>query len=324
VTTLEARRVATVDNSTVAPPSGSRRGRHTLRPSRERVFWAFLSPALVLYTVLFVVPSFFGLWLSFTKWAGPGSEMSWRGLQNYIALFSSDAFVRSFVNTLVLAVVSGGLVFFVTFLGMMVLRQLKGRSFIRSVVFLPVIISPIAVGAAVGFLLNPDGVVNKVLGFVGMAPIGFLGPDLVFACIIAGVVWSSTGLYIALMLSAMDSIPETLYEAAQLVGATRWQQFRYVTFPLSWDVFAVAAVLWVVNSLKTFEIVLAFTTGGTAGVPPVEARTVAVQQYFTVVVSGGVPELGSGAAMGVLVTLLTIILIVIVRRITRREPVELS
>jgi len=89
-------------------------------------------------------------------------------------------------------------------------------------------------------------------------------------------------------------------------------------------VFAVASVLWVVNSLKTFEIVIAFTTGGAVGVPPIQARTVAVQQYNSVVVSGGVPDLGAGAAMGVIVTVLTIILIVLVRRITAREQVELS
>lgn len=298
--------------------------RKPLLPSREKVFWAFLGPALGLYTLLFVAPSFFGVWVSLTKWAGPGSEMSWRGLQNYVSLLGNEAFLRSFGNTLVLAVVSGTLVFGVTFLSMVVLRQLKGRAFIRSVVFLPVIISPIAVGAAIGFLLNPDGVANRILGFFGIAPIGFLGPDTVFACIIGGVVWSSTGLYIALMLSAMDAIPEDLYEAALLTGASKWQQFRFITLPLSWDVFAVASVLWVVNSLKTFEIVIAFTTGGAVGVPPIQARTVAVQQYNSVVVSGGVPDLGAGAAMGVIVTVLTIILIVLVRRITVREQVELS
>ncbi|MFJ3956702.1 carbohydrate ABC transporter permease [Arthrobacter sp. NPDC090010] len=315
---IEAEAVRPVRAASAAP------GKKPLKSSRERVFWSFLAPALVLYTLLFVLPSFFGLWVSLTKWAGPGSEMSWRGFQNYLSLMGNEAFLRSFVNTLVLAVVSGALVFGVTFLSMMVLRQLKGRSFIRSVVFLPVIISPIAVGAAIGFLLNPDGVVNRLLGFLGFAPIGFLGPDTVFACIIAGVVWSASGLYIALMLSAMDAIPETLYESAVLCGASKWQQFRFITLPLSWDVFAVASVLWVVNSLKTFEIVIAFTTGGAVGVPPLQARTVAVQQYNSVVVSGGVPDLGAGAAMGVVVTLLTIVLIVLVRKITAREQVELA
>lgn len=290
----------------------------------ERVFWPFLWPALALYTIVFVVPAFYGFALSFVKWAGPGSEMTGRGIRNYVALLTSEAFIRSFVNTMFIAVVGGALIFGVTFLSMMALRGLKGRAFIQAVVFLPVVVSAIAVGSAISFLLNPDGVLNKVLAWLGMARVGFLGPDFILASIIAGVVWSSSGLYIALMLTAMDGIPDTLYEAAQLAGASRWQQFRFVTLPLTWDVFAVAAVLWVVNSLKTFEIVLAFTTGGAAGVPPIEARTVAVQQYNAVVVNGGVPDLGSGAAMGVFVTLVTVLLILLVRRITRRDAVELG
>lgn len=304
-----------------APRRTSGRG---VRLGSERVFWVFLWPALGLYTVLFILPSFWGLWLSFMKWAGPGSEMSWRGVRNYLALFTNEAFTRSFLNTLIIAVVGGVLIFGVTFLSLMALRGLKGRAFIQAVVFLPVIVSAIAIGSAVSFLLNPDGVANTVLGWFGIDPVGFLGPDLILASIIGGIVWSSAGLYIALMLAAMDGIPDTLYEAAQLSGASRWQQFRYVTLPLSWDVFSVAAVLWVVNSLKTFEIVLAFTTGGAASVPPIEARTVAVQQYNAIVVSGGVPDLGSGSAMGVIVTALTIVLILLVRRITRRDSVELS
>ncbi|MEV4400181.1 sugar ABC transporter permease [Nonomuraea sp. NPDC049607] len=307
---------------TALPSRDPYRGK-VLRPARERAFWPFLLPALALYTLLFVLPSFYGVWVSLYRWAGPGAEMEWRGLRNYQALLRSDAFLQSFANTFLLAVAGGALVFGITFLSMMALRHLKGRAFIRSVVFLPMIISAIAVGAAVGFLLNPGGVVNQILGWAGIDGLPWLGPDLVFRCVIGGLVWSSTGFYIALMMSAVDGIPPHLYEDAVLGGATKWEQFRHITLPLTWDVFAVAAVLWVVNSLKVFEIVIAFTTGGTPGAPPLQARTVAVQQY-TVITGGGVPELGSGAAMGVVVTLITIVLIVLVRRITRRESVELS
>ncbi|WP_431898959.1 carbohydrate ABC transporter permease [Nonomuraea sp. bgisy101] len=303
----------------VAPPVKAR----ALRPGRERAFWPFLLPALIAYTALFVAPSLFGFWVSLNAWAGPGSEMTWRGLDNYLALLGDDAFRTAFVNTFVLAVAGGGLVFGFTFLSMVVLRHIKGRAFIRSVMFLPMIISMIAVGAAVGFLLNPEGVVNTALGWFGLDPQPWLGPDLVFRCIVGGLVWSSTGFYVALMMSAVDSVPAHVYEDAQLIGATRWEQFRHITLPLTWDVFAVSAVLWVVNSLKVFEIVLAFTTGGTPGSPPLQARTVAVQQY-SLVAGNAVPQLGNAAAMGVVVLLVTAVLIALTRRITRRERVELS
>ncbi|MEV4167610.1 carbohydrate ABC transporter permease [Nonomuraea dietziae] len=307
---------------TQAPTLTAAAGSRALRPARERAFWPFLLPALIAYTALFVGPSLFGFWVSLNKWAGPGSEMTWRGLDNYLALLRNDAFHTSFANTFVLAFVGGMLVFGFTFLSMVVLRHIRGRAFIRSVVFLPMIISMIAVGAAIGFLLNPDGAVNSILGWLGLDPQPWLGPDLVFRCVIGGLVWSSTGFYVALMMSAADSIPAHVYEDAQLIGATRWEQFRHITLPLTWDVFAVSAVLWVVNSLKIFEIVLAFTTGGTPGSPPVQARTVAVQQYYAL--SSGVPDLGHAAAMGVVVLIVTAVLIVLTRRITRRDRVELS
>ncbi|MFE3449928.1 carbohydrate ABC transporter permease [Nonomuraea sp. NPDC059194] len=304
----------------VAPPVKTR----ALRPGRERAFWPFLLPALVAYTALFVAPSLFGFWVSLNKWGGPGTEMSWRGLDNYLALLRNEAFARSFVNTFVMAFVGGALVFGFTFLSMVVLRHIKGRAFIRSVIFLPMIISMIAVGAAIGFLLNPDGAVNTMLGWLGLEAQPWLGPDLVFRCIIGGLVWSSTGFYVALMMSAADSIPAHIYEDAHLIGATRWEQFRHITLPLTWDVFAVSAVLWVVNSLKIFEIVLAFTTAGTTASPPLQARTVAVQQYYAINSTGGVPELGRAAAMGIVVLIVTAVLIVLTRRITRRDRVELS
>ncbi|GAA3491697.1 MULTISPECIES: carbohydrate ABC transporter permease [Streptomyces] len=303
-------------------PYGTKRGK--LRPARERAFWPFLLPALLGYSVLFVLPALYGFWVSLNRWAGPGSAMEWKGFGNYAALLENEAFRTSFVNTFVLALGGGLAVFAFTFLSMVVLRQAKGRGFIRSVVFLPMIISLIAVGAAIGFLLNPDGAVNTVFDRLGLDPQPWLGPDMVFRCVIGGLVWSSTGFYVALMMSAADSIPPHLYEDAKLVGATRWEQFRHITLPLTWDVFAVCAVLWVVNSLKVFEIVIAFTTAGTPGSPPLQARTVAVQQFLSVTNNGGAPDLGSAAAMGVFVLVVTVVLVWLTRRITRRERVELS
>ena len=102
-------------------------------------------------------------------------------------------------------------------------------------VLLPIIVSLVAIGIAIGFLLNPNGIVNTMLEWVGLPAQPWLGPQMVFGCIIAGFVWSSSGFYIALLMSAVDAIPPSLYEDSYLAGATKLQQFRYVTLPLSWD-----------------------------------------------------------------------------------------
>ncbi|MFT4234053.1 MAG: sugar ABC transporter permease [Microbacterium sp.] len=298
--------------------------RHSsLSRSRARIYWPFLLPALVLYVVFFILPSLASVGFSLTQWGGLGSDMTWNGGGNYVKLFTNRAFQTAFVDTLALIIVGGAIVFCVTFAAMTVLRQMRGRSFIRAVVFVPYILSPIAVGVAVGFLFNPNGAVNEVfrsIGADGLA-LAWLGPDLIFKLIVVGFSWSVSGFYVALMMTGVDSIPAELFEAAELAGASRWQQFTHITFPLTRDVLSTAAVLWVINGVKVFEMVIAFT--GTAGTPAIQARTVAVQQYLAVTGGrGGTPELGSASAMGVVMFLLTGVLVLLVSRLLRSEVYE--
>ncbi|SDL59866.1 carbohydrate ABC transporter permease [Microbacterium azadirachtae] len=290
--------------------------------SPQRGLRAFIWPAVLVYTLLFVVPAIYGAGVSLFDWNGLGTTAKFTGIDNYVFILSDDSFRQSFINTIVLAVAGGALVFFVAFCCMAVLRQMKGRGFIRSVVYLPNIISPIAIGAALSFALDSRGALNQVLSWIGLPPQSWLGPDLVFRCIIAGLAWSAAGFYVILLMSAVDAIPEDLYEAASLEGVTKLQAFRMITFPLSWDVFATCAVLWVIGSLKVFEIVLAFTGSANSGVP-LAARTVAIQQYLAFNDPSGLPRLGVVSAIGVVMFLLSLILVGLTRRLTRRETLEL-
>lgn len=288
---------------------------------RRRVYWTFLLPAILLYTGVFVIPSLAGIVLSLGRWRGPGDTFRWAGLANFRRLVGDEAFRVAFLNTSILLVVGGIGVFAVTFLAMVVLREMRGQAFIRSVLFLPAVISIIAIGSALGFILNPDGALNRLLTSIGADGLRqvWLGPDLIFKVILVGFVWLSTGFYIVLFMSAVDSIPAHLYEDARLAGATKVQQFRYITLPLTWDVFSIAAVLWVIGGLKVFDIVIAFV--GTTGSPPVEARTIAFEQYLVITKA---QDLGYGAAIGVAIFLLTLALVILIRRVTRREALQLS
>lgn len=282
---------------------------------------AFLMPAVLIYTLLFVLPSIVGFYFSLTEWSGLGVEPKFIGLSNYIEVLTNPTFLQSFGNTVVLAVAGGILVFAVAFGSMVVMQQMRGRKFLRSIIYLPNIISPIAIGAALSFALDSRGALNGVLGFFGIPPQNWLGPDLVFMCIIVGLAWSAAGFYALILLAAVDTIPKELYEAAKLEGVTKVQAFRTITLPLTWDVFATAATLWVIGSLKIFEIVLAFTGSANSTVPP-GARTVAVQQFLLFNGNSGLPQLGIAAAIGVLMVILSAILLVLVRLLTRRERVE--
>jgi raffinose/stachyose/melibiose transport system permease protein len=294
-----------------------------LGKARSRIYWPFLLPALGLYIVLFILPSIASVVVSLTKWNGLGNTMTWDGIGNYVRLAQDSAFQASFLNTLEVIVIGGAAVFLITFASMIVLRTMRGRSFIRSVVFVPYILSPIAIGVAVGFLFNPNGGVNVALRAMGLGnlALAWLSPDIIFKVIIVGFVWSVSGFYVALMMTGVDSIPPELFEAAELEGATRWQQFRDITFPMTRDILSTASVLWVINGVKIFEMVIAFT--GTAGTPAIQARTVAVQQYLTVTGGpGGTPELGYASAMGIVMFLLTVALVLLVGRLLRAEVYE--
>ena len=291
----------------------------------DRVFRLFSTPALLVYTLGFLAPSIYGVVISFSKWSGPGGDRTWIGFRNYTRIFQDDAVRKSFINTLLIVSVGGVLVFALAFCAMAVLRDMRGRSFVRAAVYLPSIISMIAIGTSIGFMLNPDGLVNRLLRLLGLnsAQQPWLDPDHIFKCILVGVVWMTSGFYIVLLMTAVDGIPKHLYEEAQLAGLTRIQQFRYITLPLSRDMVAIAAVMWTANSLRTFDIVIGFV--GSAGTPPVQARTYAVEQWLS---SGNgtfaKPELGYGSAMATLLTLLTIVLVVLVRRLGRGDRLEVS
>lgn len=311
-------RSATAAGGTPPRPLGG------LEATRQRLYRPFLLPALALYTALFVLPSLAGVVISLGRWGGLGTDFSFVGLDNYRRLVQDPAFREAFGNTLLLLVMGGLGVFALTFLAMTVLREMKGRAFLRSVVFIPFIISPIAIGVALGFLLNPDGAVNTLLHRLGADGLrqAWLAPDMIFKVIVVGLVWSTGGFYVTLLMSGVDAIPSSLYEDARLAGASRLAQFWYITLPLTWELFSIAAVFWVINAMKVFEIVIAFT--GTAGTPAVEARTAAVQQYLAVTGGrDGVPELGYSSAIGLVIFALTAVLVVLVRRLTRRDPVEL-
>jgi raffinose/stachyose/melibiose transport system permease protein len=291
----------------------------------DRLALPFLVPAVVMMTITLVIPSVFTAIISLTSWSGPGDEVLWVGLRNYIGLWASDAFRSSFVNTAVLLIVGGILVFTVVFASLIALRGMRGGAFIRSVVFVPVIISPIAIGVAFGFLLNPNGGFNQILEALSLDALrrAWLSPDVVFQVIIVGLVWSVSGYYLAIVATGVDQIPAHLYEEAELAGATRTQQFRLITIPLSWESLSVAIVLWIISSMKTFEIVIAFV--GSQGVPPIQARTASVQQYLaTTGGPDGSPQLAYASAIGMVLFLLTSVLVMLVRRLLQRDKVELS
>lgn len=286
--------------------------------ARGRMFVPMVWPALLVYVIVMIAPTAFTIWLSANTWPGAG-PMEYVGFGNYTQMVRSPVFVSSFVNTFWIVVGVGTAVFLVAFVLTMLLQDMLGRKFVRLIIFFPALVPGVAVSVLWGFLFNNDGLINSVLAKVGVDdPPPWLAVDNIFKVILLGLVWLSVGTYTVIFMAAADRIPKEFYEAAELEGAGPWQRFRYVTLPMMWDVVSVCAVLWCVGALKIFEFLLTFS-GSAAFLPSTKNWNFALFSYATAFAPSGVAQFGMAAACGVLVLLLTLVLTVLARRLTRRE-----
>lgn len=298
--------------------------RRVFRGRPGRLAGAFIAPALTIYLLIIVAPAIATIWISFTKWKGIGDEARYVGTDNYEQLWRNDVFWDSFERTLVVLVAGGLAVFVCGFIFTMLLREMRAKRFVRAVIFFPNVVPPVALAIAWGVLLAPrNGLLNGTLDAVGLsvATQTWMGPDLIFASIVAGLVWIYTGLFTTILMAGVDRIPAYYYEAADLEGASPRQKLTRVTIPLTWDVLSVAAVLWVIVAIKTFEFIYAL--GGAGTDPSVSSWTLPVQLYVVALGNRSpIFALGQGSAIAVVMVALVGVLIVLTRRVMRRAVVE--
>ncbi|GAA1354077.1 carbohydrate ABC transporter permease [Streptomyces beijiangensis] len=303
-----------------AAPRGGRDG-NPFRARQRRLYIPFVAPAFVLYLAFLIVPLAGTFWISLHKWPGSG-PMQWEGTRNYTYLLHDPVFLHSFRNTLVLLFGAGAATFALSFGLTMLLRDMVGRSTARSIIFFPNIVPALVLSILWGFLFQADGLVNKILGLIGVHhPPAWLAQNHLYSMILLGVVWTSTGFYTTIIMAAVDRIPPYLYEDCALAGANAWQRFRHVTLPLSWDVIGICAVLWTINAIKTFEFVLAMA-GSSSGLPTPEVWTVSLYAYASAFASSGVPQYGLAAADSIVTLVLVAVLVFLIRRVMRRDTIE--
>ena len=294
-----------------------------LAKQRRRVRIPFIAPAALFYTVFFVTPSLASFVISLFRWQGAGDEPQWLGADNYRRLVNDAIFRGAFINTLVVLLVVGAIVFALGFLFTVLVAEMRGKNLIRALIFFPSIVNPVVLAIAWGFILDPTrGVLNTSLRTVGLDDFTqvWLGPQLIFPMILLTMSWMTVGLFTVILMAGADRIPRSFYEDCELAGASTWQRFRLVTLPLLWEVAAVAAVLWVITAVKAFEFIYAFAGVGTD--PPRTTWTASVYVYMQGFGSQGLPEFGRASAMSVVMLVAIGCLVVLLRRLMRRQQVE--
>lgn len=205
--------------------------------------------------------------LSLTSWDGVSPVKQFIGLANYRHLLHDAEFRKSFTVT-VLYGVGVTVLGIVTGLGLALLVNgaLRGRGFYRGVLFLPVVTSSIAAAGVWRYMFDSDGVVNAVLRHVGLGAPNWLGdPNLALLALTLLTVWKQLGLNVVLYLTALQSIPAGLYEAAALDGAGAWQRVRRITFPLLAPMTFFVVVEGLITSFQSFDLVYVLTQGGPLG-----------------------------------------------------------
>ena len=322
----------TLSDASAADPNRGRGGGRRTKASaptsiidrqRRKLLIPLVGPAFIFYTVLFIIPSFWAVWISLHKWAGAGPMDDFVGLDNYIQNIKDPLFRQSFFNTLALLFIVGIVIFVTAFALSLVLRDMWGKSAVRSIIFFPHLVNALVYGALAGFIFNPNGLVNKILNVVGVeSPPLWLAADNIFPLIMATLVLTMTGYYTTIIMAGVDRIPPSLFEDCALAGANAWQRLRYVILPLTWDIIGTCAVLWTITSVKIFEVVWLFGGISAEGAPPIQTWTVAVFTYVTAFGGKSLPAYGQATAAAIISLLLVLILVVLLRRLMRREALE--
>ncbi len=293
-------------------PVPRRQPRKPRRFAAEAAAYSFLAPYLLVFVLFMMIPAVWGVYISFTKWDILGSP-EWVGIANYRKIFSEPLFIKSIVNTflfMILTVIP--LVGLALGLALLLNMKLRGTALVRTVVFMPYVVTVSVVGILWAWLYDANvGLINYYLSLLGIGKIDWLGDrDTALLAIAIATVWWTINVNMIIYLAGLQDIPKELYEASQLDGASPSQQFRYVTLPLLAPVNAFVIPLTVIGAWRVFGQVVVMTRGGP------EASTYVIAQY-TYLTAFQNFEMGPASAAAVVLLLITLVFSLIQMRAFR-------
>lgn len=229
----------------------------------------FVGPALVLFSVFVVWPIIRAVQFSLYRWKGFGPLVDFVGLRNYVSVLTNDVFIGAFTHNMVIVVLSlliqlpVGLA-----IALLLNRRMRGQGLLRTIIFVPYVLSEVIAGVVWFQLLQPEyGVIDTLLGAVGISgpEQGWLGtPDVALYTVFVVLTWKYLGLAVLLFLAGLQGVPDELIEAAEIDGASWWQIQRRVTVPLLGPTLRTWGFLSLIGSIQLFDMVWILTGGGPA------------------------------------------------------------
>ncbi len=277
--------------------------------------FVLFTPGFLIYLGFMILPIALCFYYSFTDWDGISRSMSFNGIENYIESIQDRIFLRSIAVTFFFTV-PGTII--VNALGICFAVLVSTRSnlsnFYRSVFFFPLLISNVAIAFIWKGILTYDGIANSLLNAVGIESIDFLGdPKLAPWSVLLINIWHDTGFVTVIYLAGLQAIPSDLYDSAKIDGASKWQQFRRVTFPWLAPAFTASVAFLFTGYMRLYDQVFVLTSGGPAGA----TETIAIQ---VIRVGFSQNKLAYGSSMAIYMLIIVgVISITLTHHLRKRE-----
>lgn len=286
---------------------------------KKRTLHLFYLPAIAVMLAFIAYPLCNAIYLSFFRWNGYSADMVFIGLDNYKQMFKDEIFVSSLRNTLIYGI---GSTLFQQVVGlslaMFLNSRFKGRNVLRTVIYMPAMISGIIMGYIMYFFFQyRGGVVNDILGMMGLEGYDWLGNAGSAIAIITFVnIWQFVGVSMILYLAGIQGVSTSYLEAAAIDGANSVQQFRHITLPLLLPAISSSVIYNLIGGLKLYDIIIALTDGGPANRSHSLATYIA-NRYFDA------ERAGYAAAIGVFSFVLIMIISMVVNGFFRKKEADL-
>jgi multiple sugar transport system permease protein len=276
---------------------------------------ALLAPACVLFAAFVVYPIFDNVWLSLHDWDGAAAQRTWVGAGNYRELIADPVFRTALANNLRWLLVYSAAPVLGLALALLLNQQLFGMRLVRSLFFMPFVISQVVVGLVFAWFLHARfGLLNEFLALLGVGPVAPLENEryAIYALIAAGL-WPQTAYCTILYLTGLATLRPELVETARMDGASGWQLFRHAVLPQLTPVHFIVAMVCVVSALRSFDYVMIMTAGG-----PFDRTSVLA--FYMYEQTFAASRYGYGAAIAtVLLALMTGLVAVLLVRLFRAE-----
>ncbi|MBQ4436586.1 MAG: sugar ABC transporter permease [Clostridia bacterium] len=239
----------------------------TSKSKRKLTEGLFLTPTVLAFLVVQIIPFIYGIYYSFTDWTGTGAATKMVGLENYIKIFQDKGFLHSFLITLEFTILNVIAVNVIAFLiSLLVTSEIRGRNIYRAGFFVPNLIGGIVLGSIWQFIFSsilPS--IGQALNIAGLSKSLITNTNTVMFTMVTVNTWQYAGYIMLIFVAAIQGIPKSVLEAAEVDGAPYWRRIRSIQIPLMANSFTISLFLTLTNSFKMYDVNVALTNGGPTG-----------------------------------------------------------